>query len=111
SATSEEMRDLVAKLPASLGINWDQQNSLSLERDVFPGGYHKLPKNRIENVQIKAEGLFGAKKLDWAAIIQALLADGYKGLFALETHHGQGEQNYRMSVQAMNELARIAASL
>jgi Xylose isomerase-like TIM barrel len=110
-ATSEEMRDLLVKLPSPhIGINWDPQNSLELEPDVFPAGYHKLPGKRIHNVQVKAAGLFGPKKLDWAAILHALDADGYKGMIGLETHLSRGPDNFRMSHQCMDELRRMVES-
>jgi sugar phosphate isomerase/epimerase len=108
-ATSEEIRDILAGLPSkAIAINWDPQNSYELEPDVFPGGYHKLPKARILNVQVKAEGLFGKKRLDWGAILAALLKDGYGGLVGLETHHGHGPENYKMSHRAMQEMQRLA---
>ncbi len=108
-ATSEEIRDLLAVLPSkAIGINWDPQNSFELEPKVFPDGYAKLPKDRIVNVQIKAEGLFGTKRLDWAAILDALLKDGYQGLLGLETHHGHGPENFKMSHRAMREMLRLA---
>jgi len=107
-ATCLEMRDLMAKLPSkAIGINWDPQNSLELEPDVFPTGYQKLPANRIWNVQLKAEGLFGNKRLDWGAIMRRMSSDGYQGLFALETHHGQGPQNHAMSHRCMEEMIRL----
>jgi hypothetical protein len=107
-ATSEEMRDLLRELPSpAIGINWDPQNARNLEPDVFPAGYLKLPRLRIGNVQIKAEGLFGPGKLDWPSMIRTLEADGYQGLYGLETHHGQGAENHRMSHRAMAELIRI----
>ncbi len=108
-ATSEEMRDLLRGLPSpAIGINWDPQNMRNLEPDVFPGGYLKLPRARIGNVQIKAEGFLGPVTLDWPAIINRLEADGYTGLYGLETHHGQGAENHRMSDRAMAEMIRIA---
>lgn len=109
-ATSEEIRDLLAQLThPAIAINWDPQNSFIYEKDVFPTGYAKLPKARIQNVQIKAEGLFGKNKMDWGAIFRALDADGYKGLFGLETHHGHGPENYKMSRQCMDEMIRLIA--
>ncbi|HUQ94613.1 MAG TPA: TIM barrel protein, partial [Bryobacteraceae bacterium] len=109
-ATSEEMRDLLLKLPSkAIGINWDPQNSLVLEPDVFPQGYRKLPRERILNVQIKAEGLFGKNKLDWASILRTLDADGYQGMFGLETHHGGGPENHAMSHKCMDELVRLCS--
>jgi sugar phosphate isomerase/epimerase len=115
-ATCEEMRDIMAMLPArNIGINWDPQNSLMLEKDVFPAGYEKLPKARIRNVQIKAAGLFGNSDgsgiLDWAGIMSRLHRDGYKGLFGLETHYGSGPRNYAMSEKCMAEMQRIAATV
>jgi hypothetical protein len=109
-ATCEEMRDLMAKLPSSaIGINWDPQNSVGMEPDVFPTGYRKLPTARILNVQLKAEGLFGEKKLDWGAIMKRLNSDGYQGLFGLETHHGSGPANFAMSHRCMDEMIRLIA--
>lgn len=107
-ASSEEMRDLMVKLPSkAIGINWDPQNSLAMESDVFPAGYQKLPTEKIWNVQLKAEGLFGNKRLDWGAIMRRMHADGYQGLFALETHHGQGPENHAMSHRCMDEMIRL----
>ncbi|MCC6392370.1 MAG: TIM barrel protein [Bryobacterales bacterium] len=113
-ATSAEMRDLLVLLPSSsIGINWDPQNSLVLEPDVFPAGYRKLPKDRIWNVQIKAEGLFGRNgknKLPWGEIFQTMHNDGYRGLFGLETHFGHGPANFAMSLRAMDEIIRLAGA-
>jgi sugar phosphate isomerase/epimerase len=111
-ATSEEMRDLLLQLKSpAIGVNWDPQNSLELEPNVFPEGYGKLPKKRIWNVQIKAEGLFGKNRLDWGAIFRTLEADGYRGFYGLETHHGHGPENFKMSHRSMDELLRIVSSL
>ncbi len=114
AATSAEIRDLLALLPSpSIGINWDPQNSLVLEPDVFPAGYRKLPRNRIWNVQLKAEGLFGVNgknKLPWDEIFHTLRNDGYQGLFGLETHFGQGAANFAMSRRAMEEVIRLAGA-
>ncbi len=109
-ATSEEIRDLLAQLPhPAIGINWDPQNSYVLEKDIFPAGYAKLPKARIRNVQIKAEGLFGKELIDWAGIFRAMDSDGYQGLFGLETHNGNGPENYKMSRRCMDEMLRLIA--
>lgn len=108
-ATTGEIRDLLAKLPSkAIGINWDPQNSLSLEPDVFPAGYERLPQKRIRNVQLKAEGLVGDKPIDWAGIFARMGRDGYDGLFGLETHHGRGPENYRMSHICMKRMLRLA---
>jgi sugar phosphate isomerase/epimerase len=88
-----------------LGLNWDPQNSAALNDIPFPKGYAKLPKNRIANVHVKAEGLFGPKKpLDWGAIMHALLKDGYAGKFSLETHRGHGPENIKASHECMEKM-------
>jgi sugar phosphate isomerase/epimerase len=94
TGTSAETAALVEKVPG-LMINWDPQNSVNLgETDVYPRGYAQIPKWRIANVQIKAEGLLGPgwggdaapKPVDWPGIFQALESAGYKGVYGLETH-------------------------
>ena len=89
-ATSDETAAFLQMLPPKqFGLNWDPQNSASAGEAVFPGGYNKLPKKRIANVQLKAEGLGlldNGNRLDCKGIIEALYKDGYKGLIGLETH-------------------------
>ena len=76
--------------------------------DVFADGYDKLPKDRIWNVHVKAEGLFGPKRpLDWAAIMHRMLGDGYSGKFSLETHRGHDERNVAASRQCMEKMIRL----
>src|SRR5260370_11142430 len=68
SAETAEMMSAVSS-PA-LGINWDPQNAIALEPVPFPGGYAMLPKDRIGNVHVKAEGLLGPKHpLAWGALM------------------------------------------
>lgn len=115
-ATSREARAVLDLTPAkNVGLNWDPQNSLKLEPDVFPAGYEKLPKKRIRNVQLKQEGLFGDAggqgKLDWAGIIARLERDGYRGFYGLETHVGTGSEKYENSNRCMVEMQRIAGSI
>jgi sugar phosphate isomerase/epimerase len=94
-----------------LGLNWDPQNSAALKDSPFPEGYAMLPKNRIVNVHVKAEGLFGPKTpLDWGAIIHALLKDGYTGKFSLETHRGHSPENVKASHECMEKMIRLINS-
>ena len=105
-ATSDEAVQMMRAVPSpALGINWDPQNSLVYEPDPFPAGYAKLPKSRIGNVHVKAEGLFGPRHpLDWGAIMQAMIKDGYKGKFSLETHRGHDEKNVAASHQCIEKM-------
>jgi sugar phosphate isomerase/epimerase len=108
-ATSDETVEMMRLVPnEALGINWDPQNGIALEPVPFPGGYAKLPKNRIGNVHVKAEGLLGPKHpLDWGAIMKAMLADGYSGKFSLETHRGHSPDNVKASHECMRKMINI----
>lgn len=88
SVTCEEVAAQVKMVPSKyLGINWDAMNGMGLDEQPFPAGYHKLPKKRIGNVQIKGRTLLDYKeKLDWKQIFAALEKDGYQGQVGLETH-------------------------
>ncbi|HLJ44357.1 MAG TPA: sugar phosphate isomerase/epimerase family protein [Bryobacteraceae bacterium] len=108
-ATSDEAAQMMKLVPSpAFGINWDPQNSLEYESKPFPDGYNKLPKDRIWNVHVKAEGLFGPKHpLPWDAIIPAMLKDGYSGKFSLETHRGHDARNVAASRQCVEKLLKI----
>jgi sugar phosphate isomerase/epimerase len=109
SAETAEILRLVSS--PGLGLNWDTQNSAALKDVPFPDGYAKLPKNRIANVHVKAEGLFGPKTpLDWGAIMHALLKDGYAGKFSLETHRGHGPENVKASHECMEKMIQLINS-
>jgi sugar phosphate isomerase/epimerase len=108
-ATSDETVEIMRLVPSpGLGLNWDPQNGMALEPVPFPGGYAKLPKSRIGNVHVKAEGLFGPKHpLDWGPIMHAMLADGYTGRFTLETHRGHNEANVTASHECMEKMIQL----
>lgn len=108
-ATSTESVEILKRVQSpGLGLNWDPQNAVGLEPAQFPEAYQRLPKNRIGNVHVKAEGLFGPKHpLDWGAIMQAMLRDGYTGHFSLETHRGRGARNVAASHESMEKMIRL----
>jgi len=111
-ATSGESAEILRLVPSKgLGLNYDPQNSTALEPVPFPDGYAKLPKDRIGNVHVKAEGLFGPKRpLDWGAIMHAMLADGYAGKFSLETHRGHSAENVKISHDCMEKMIKLIAA-
>ena len=109
-ATSDEIVEMMRLVPSpGLGINWDPQNSIVFEATPFPTGYEKLPKHRIGNVHVKAEGLLGPRHpLDWGAIMHTMLNDGYTGHFSLETHRGgDGEGKIKVSRQCMEKMVSL----
>lgn len=115
AGTTAETVAVLDKVPG-LMLNWDPQNSVSLGDKVFPEGYAKLPKKRIANVQLKAEGLLGPgwggdatpKPVDWTGIFGALARDGYAGCFGLETHTLKGgEINVNASHRSMKKMLEL----
>jgi len=110
-ASSAETAEILKQVKhKGLALNWDPQNSSQFDQGgVYPGGLKLLPKNRIANVQMKAEGLIGpGTKLDWAGIIQALEKSGYTGLYGLETHTLKGPAiNIPASHQCLKEMLRL----
>jgi len=111
-ATSAETAEMLRLVPSTaLAINWDPQNSVALEPVPFPDGYAKLPKARIANVHVKAEGLLGPKHpLDWGGIMHAMLHDGYTGRFTLETHRGHNAENVKVSHECMEKMVKLIDS-
>ncbi len=108
-ATSDETAAMFRLVPSrAFRLNWDPQNSVSYEPEPFPDGYARLPKDRISNVHVKAEGLFGPKHpLDWGAIMHALLRDGYSARFSLETHRGHGPKNVEASRECIQKMIQL----
>ena len=87
---------------ANIGIAWDPNNAGASGEQSYPDGYRKLDPARVFHVHLrdyKHEG----DKVVWAAVgtgefdnlgqIRALLKDGYKETFTLETHwqHTKGK--------------------
>jgi sugar phosphate isomerase/epimerase len=109
AGTCAETAALLKLVPSPwLGVNYDPQNSAEQEPDVFADGYDKLPRDRIWNVHVKAEGLFGPKHpLDWGAIMHRMLRDGYAGKFSLETHRGHDERNVAASRECIEKMIRL----
>lgn len=107
-ATSQEMAALMKMIPSKwVGINWDPLNETSQKDIPYPDGYNLLPKKRILNVQIKGKSILdGPQKLDWRAIFDGLMKDGYKGQVGLETHiFGDGQ--IQASHDSMKEILKI----
>jgi len=107
-ATSQEIAALLKMIPSKwVGINWDPLNETSQKDVPYPDGYNLLPKKRILNVQIKGRSILdGPQKLDWRAIFDGLMKDGYKGQVGLETHiFGDGQ--IQASHDSMKEILKI----
>jgi len=102
---SKESRDILAMLPSkTIGLNWDPGNAQELREIPFPDGYALVPKNRILNIQFKAQNtLDGPDKMDWTAVLRALEKDNYEYRLGLETH-GDAAKRMEHAHASMEEM-------
>lgn len=80
----------------NLGLAWDPNNAATSGEQPFPGGYRRLDPARIFHVHLRDYRHDAGGKVVWAAVgqgefdnlgqIRALLKDGYRETFTLETH-------------------------
>jgi len=93
---SDAARMLKAVPEANLGLTWDPNNAGMSGEKAFPDGYRELDPARIFHVHLRDYRHTPEGKVEWSAVgagefdnlgqIRALLKDGYKGAFTLETH-------------------------
>jgi sugar phosphate isomerase/epimerase len=109
---SAESRDIMAMLPSKwIGLNWDPGNAQVLKETPFPDGFGLVPKDRILNIQFKAQNMLdGPDKMDWKAVLEALEKDNYQHKLGLETH-GNAAQRMEHAHASMEEMLRIVGSL
>lgn len=80
----------------ALNLNWDPNNAAEKGEHPFPEGYKLLDPARIVHVHLRDFKHNPAGKVVWCAVgegeadnlgqIRALLKDGFKGTWTLETH-------------------------
>jgi sugar phosphate isomerase/epimerase len=97
SKGSESAKLLAGVKADNLGLTWDQNNAAESGEDPYPGGYRLLDPARIFNVHLRDYRHKPDGKVEWAAVgegeaknlelMRALIKDGYKGPFSLETHY------------------------
>jgi len=96
-SNAAESADLLKRVKDdNVGLAWDPNNAAQSGEQPFPGGYRKLDPARIFHVHLRDYRHDAAGKVEWAAVgqgefdnlgqIRALLKDGYKETFTLETH-------------------------
>jgi len=123
--TASQAADLLKHVKEdNVGFTWDPNNAAQApgSEKPFPDGYRKLDVARIFHVHLrdyKHEG----DKVVWAAVgegefdnvgqIRALLKDGYKGTFTLETHwrdpktKGQPDNAMRSTEISLKEMLKV----
>jgi L-ribulose-5-phosphate 3-epimerase len=87
---------LAAVKDPALNLNWDPNNAAEKGEHPFPEGYKLLDPARIIHVHLRDFRHNAAGKVEWCAVgegeadnlgqIRALLKDGFKGTWTLETH-------------------------
>jgi sugar phosphate isomerase/epimerase len=109
--TCAELKAIMDLLPSkSIGFNWDPQNALALNETGWPTGYVRLPKARMLNVQIKAEGLSGGpRQINWRAVMEAMERDGYQGEISVATEIFDG--TFEKANDAIREVMHIVGKL
>lgn len=121
---AEAARTLQAVPSPNLKVNWDPGNAAYRGEVAFPGGFEKLPKDRIghmhcKDVVRKADGSYewaamGRGLIDYESQFRALLQMGYSGTVSLETHWrgaGSAEESSRQSMAGLKALLKKAGAL
>lgn len=124
TATGAEAARLLAAIPdRALQLTWDPGNAQFRDEVPYPGGYARLPKDRIGHVHCKdaarrADGkgwewqAIGRGSIDWGGQFAALQRDGYSHACTLETHWrgaGSPEASSRESFAGMKRLIEKGA--
>jgi sugar phosphate isomerase/epimerase len=109
--TCAELKAILDLLPSkSIGFNWDPQNAIALHETAWPDGYRLLPKARMMNVQIKAEGLAdGPQQINWRAVMEGMERDGYQGEISLATEIFDG--TFAKANDSIREIMHIVGEL
>jgi sugar phosphate isomerase/epimerase len=106
----------------NIGLTWDPNNAAESGEQSFPDGYRKLDPARIFHVHLRD---FKHKdgKVVWAKVgdgemdnlgqIRALIKDGYKGTFTLETHwrDPEGRGKTYSTEQSIKGLLEVVAKV
>jgi sugar phosphate isomerase/epimerase len=109
--TCAELKAILDLLPSkAIGFNWDPWNALALQEMPWPDGYAQLPKTRMLNLQVKAEGLSGRpQQIPWKKLLNAAQRDGYAGAVSLATEVFDG--TFEKAGAAIHELRHTIGEL
>jgi sugar phosphate isomerase/epimerase len=105
----------------NIGLTWDPNNAGESGEQSFPDGYRKLDIARIFHVHVR-DYKHQDGKVVWARVgdgefdnlshIRALLKDGYKGTFSLETHWREpGKTKMWCTEQSIKGLLEVVAKV
>lgn len=101
----------------ALNLNWDPNNAAEKGEHPFPEGYKLLDPARIIHVHLRDFRHNAAGKVEWCAVgageadnlgqIRALLKDGFKGTWTLETHWRPPEGKAYASKTSLTALLKV----
>jgi sugar phosphate isomerase/epimerase len=113
-----ESADLLKHVKAdNVGLTWDPNNAASKGERPYPDGYRKLDPARIWHVHVRDYKHNAEGKVDWAPVgggefdnlshIRALLKDGYRETFTLETHWRGPDGKAASSATSLKGLLKV----
>jgi L-ribulose-5-phosphate 3-epimerase len=108
---------LAAVKDPALNLNWDPNNAAEKGEHPFPEGYKALDPARIIHVHLRDFKHNAAGKVVWCAVgegeadnlgqIRALLKDGFRGTWTLETHWRPVEGKAYASKTSLTALLKV----
>jgi sugar phosphate isomerase/epimerase len=116
-ATGAQAGEMLKRVKAdNFGITWDPNNAGEAGEQAFPDGYRKLDPARIFHVHLR-DYKHENGKVVWTAVgegefdnlgqIRALLKDGYKETFTLETHWRDPRGKAYSSATSLKALLKV----
>ena len=101
----------------NVGLTWDPNNAASKGERPYPDGYRKLDPTRIWHVHVRDYKHNAEGKVEWAPVgggefdnlshIRALLKDGYRETFTLETHWRGPDGKAASSATSLKGLLKV----
>jgi sugar phosphate isomerase/epimerase len=101
----------------NVGLTWDPNNAGASGERAFPDGYRKLDPARIFHVHLRDYRRRADGKADWTAVgqgefdnlgqIRALLKEGYRESFTLETHWKSPQGKAHASETSLKALLKV----
>jgi len=116
-ATGAQAAEMLKRVKAdNFGLVWDPNNAGEAGEQSFPDGYHKLDPARIFHVHLR-DYKHENGKVVWTAVgdgefdnlgqIRALLKDGFKETFTLETHWRDPKGKAYSSATSLKALLKV----
>ena len=101
----------------NVGVTWDPNNAGQWREQSYPDGYRKLDPARIFHVHLRDYKRGSNGQVEWARVgdgefdnlgqIRAMLKDGYKESFTLETHWKHPKGKVYATEASLAELLKV----